>query len=402
MRLRIPAALTALALLLATPALAAEGEIKRTPSGKPDLTGTFDAGTLTPLQRDEKYGENLFLSPEDAAKIEADAARYAADRHQISDPNRKPPPVGGDGTTGGAGNVGGYNRFWVETGTEAFAVDGKFRTSILFDPPNGRIPEMTEAGKARSAERRRLRRPNDGSAWWLDIEGHGPYDGPESLPVSERCIVGFTGATPTFPSLYNNFKRVVQTEDHVMILIEMVHDARIVRLNAEHPSPEERKWLGDSIGWWEGDTLVIDSRNFHPKAVLRGATQESHVTERLTLQPNGDILYGFTIDDPATWDVPWSGEYIWKRSSVDVYEYACHEGNAARRAGATARLWVRAGPRRPLDGTALKRRPRRRAGAGRHAARRVDGARRPRYAATNGRVQSRPKRWRAKAAGTGD
>ncbi len=328
MRLRVPAALTALVvLLIAAPTLAAEGEIKRAANGKPDLTGTFDAGTLTPLQRPEEYGENLFLSPEDAAKIEAEAAQYAADRHQVSDPNRKPPPVGGDGTTGGAGNVGGYNRFWVETGTEAFAVDGKFRTSIIFDPPNGRIPEMTEAGKARAAERARLRRPNDGSAWWLDIEGHGPYDGPETLPVTERCIVGFTGATPTFPSLYNNFKRVVQTEDHIMILIEMVHDARIVRLNAEHPSPEERKWLGHSVGWWEGDTLVIDSRNFHPKAVLRGATQDSHVTERLTAQPNGDILYQFTIEDPAAWDVPWSGEYIWKRSPEKVYEYACHEGN---------------------------------------------------------------------------
>ncbi len=328
MSLRIPAALTTvLVLLIAAPALAAEGEIKRAANGKPDLTGTFDAGTLTPLQRPEEYGDNLFLSPEDAEKIEADAAQYAADRHQVSDPNRKPPPVGGDGTSGGAGNVGGYNRFWVETGTEAFAVDGKFRTSIIFDPPNGRMPEMTEAGKARSAERRRLRRPNDGSAWWLEIEGHGPYDGPETLPVTERCIVGFTGATPTFPSLYNNFKRVVQTENHVMILIEMVHDARIVRLNAEHPSPEERKWLGHSVGWWEGDTLVIDSRNFHPKAVLRGATQESHVTERLTLQPGGDILYQFTIEDPAAWDVPWSGEYIWKRSPEKVYEYACHEGN---------------------------------------------------------------------------
>ena len=328
MSLRVPAALTAIVvLMIAAPALAAEGEVKRAASGRPDLTGNYDAATLTPLQRPEEYGENLFLTREGAEKIEADAAKLRADRHQVSDPNRKPPPVGGDGTTGGAGNVGGYNRFWVDPGTEAFSVDGKFRTSILTDPPNGRIPEMTEAGKARAAERARLRRPNDGSAWWLEIDGHGPYDGPETLPVTERCIVGFTGATPTFPSLYNNFKRVVQTENHVMILIEMVHDARIVRLNSEHPSPEERKWLGDSIGWWEGDTLVIDSKNFHSKAVLRGATQESHVTERLTLQPSGDILYQFTIEDPATWDVPWSGEYIWKSSPETVYEYACHEGN---------------------------------------------------------------------------
>ena len=276
MSLRVPAALTAIVvLMIAAPALAAEGEVKRAASGRPDLTGNYDAATLTPLQRPEEYGENLFLTREGAEKIEADAAKLRADRHQVSDPNRKPPPVGGDGTTGGAGNVGGYNRFWVDPGTEAFSVDGKFRTSILTDPPNGRIPEMTEAGKARAAERARLRRPNDGSAWWLEIDGHGPYDGPETLPVTERCIVGFTGATPTFPSLYNNFKRVVQTENHVMILIEMVHDARIVRLNSEHPSPEERKWLGDSIGWWEGDTLVIDSVNFHPKTFLRGSPPRS-------------------------------------------------------------------------------------------------------------------------------
>ena len=330
MRLRVPAALTALVvLLIAAPALAAEGEIKRAANGKPDLTGNYDAATLTPLQRPEEYGENLFLTREEAEKIEADAAKLRADRHQVSDPNRKPPPVGGDGTTGGAGNVGGYNRFWVDPGTEAFSVDGKFRTSILTDPPNGRIPEMTEAGKARAAERARLRRPNDGSAWWLEIDGHGPYDGPETLPVTERCIVGFTGATPTFPSGYNNYKRVVQTEDHIMILIEMVHDARIVRLNSEHPSPEERRWLGDSIGWWEGDILVIDSVHFRSDGFLRGATRDLHVTERLTLQPNGDILYHFTMDDPATWEAPWSGEYIWRNRPERVYEYACHEGNYA-------------------------------------------------------------------------
>ena len=207
-------------------------------------------------------------------------------------------------------------------------MDGKFRTSIIIDPPNGRMPETTDAAKARFAERvSKLRRPNEGVAWWLELDGPGPYDGPESLPISERCILGFTGATPTFPSGYNNYKRVVQTEDHIMILIEMVHDARIIRLNDEHPSPEERRWLGDSVGWWEGDTLVIDSVHFRPDGFLRGATKDLHVTERLTLQPDGNILYHFTMDDPATWEAPWSGEYIWKRDQERVYEYACHEGN---------------------------------------------------------------------------
>ena len=330
MRVQVPAALAAIILLLlAAPTLAAEGEIKRAVNGKPDLSGTYDAATLTPLQRPEEYGENLLLTREEAEKIAADAAKARAERHQVSDPNREAPPEGGDGSPGAAGNVGGYNSFWLDRGTEAFAVDGKFRTSIIIDPPNGRIPETTEARKARAAERAKLRRPNEGTAWWLEHDGPGPYDGPESLPINERCILGFTGATPTFPSGYNNYKRVVQTEDHIMILIEMVHDARIVRLNSEHPSPEERMWLGDSIGWWEGDTLVIDSVHFRSDGFLRGATRDLHVTERLTLQPNGDILYHFTMDDPATWEAPWSGEYIWRNRPERVYEYACHEGNYA-------------------------------------------------------------------------
>ena len=276
MRVRFHTALAAiLVLLIAAPALAAEGEIKRAANGKPDLTGTYDAATLTPLQRPEEYGENLYLTPEEAEKIATDAAKARADRHQVSDPDREAPPEGGDGSPGAAGNVGGYNSFWLDRGTATFAVDGKFRTSIIIDPPNGRMPETTDAAKARFGRvaARKLRRPNEGVAWWLELDGPGPYDGPESLPISERCILGFTGATPTFPSGYNNYKRVVQTEDHIMILIEMVHDARIIRLNDEHPSPEERRWLGDSVGWWEGDTLVIDSVHFRPDGFLRGATK---------------------------------------------------------------------------------------------------------------------------------
>ena len=168
MRVKVPAALTALVvLLLAAPTLAAEGEIKRAANGKPDLTGTYDAATLTPLQRPEEYGENLLLTRDEAEKIAADAAKARAERHQVSDPDREAPPEGGDGSPGAAGNVGGYNSFWLDRGTDTFAVDGKFRTSIIIDPPNGRMPETTEAAKARFAERAKLRRPNEGVAWWL-------------------------------------------------------------------------------------------------------------------------------------------------------------------------------------------------------------------------------------------
>ncbi|MDE2978901.1 MAG: hypothetical protein OXU63_15465 [Acidobacteriota bacterium] len=191
------------------------------------------------------------------------------------------------------------------------------------------MPPMTEAAQERMrATFAHFLRPNDGSAWWVEHDGPGPYDGPESLPTSERCLVGFTGAAPTFPSLYNNFKRIVQTETHVVILLEMIHDARIVRLNSEHPGPEVTKWLGDSIGWWEGDTLVVETTNFHPDGRgFRGGSENARVIERFTVQVEGDVLYNFTIEDDTIWTAPWTGEYLWKADEGNVYEYACHEGN---------------------------------------------------------------------------
>ncbi|MDX1382321.1 MAG: hypothetical protein R3190_01695, partial [Thermoanaerobaculia bacterium] len=226
------------------------------------------------------------------------------------------------------GAVGGYNAFWIDRGGDTLTVDGKFRTSIIVEPANGRMPPMTPAGQKAMADRFKFFRPNDGTAWWVDVDGPGPYDGPESLPTSERCLLGFTGAAPTFPSLYNNYKSIVQTEDHVMILMEMVHDARIVRMNSEHPGPEVRKWLGDSIGWWEDDTLVVETTNFAPgTAGFQGGSDNRRVVERFTPMGDGNLLYRFTVDDPDTWTAPWTGEYVWRSSANKVYEYACHEGN---------------------------------------------------------------------------
>jgi len=323
---------------LAAPAPAEDG-IPRTPSGRPDLSGTYDAATLTPLQRPEEFGDNLELTREQAeAIVKAHRERVAA-RDAIRGPVTEAPPAGGAPPIGvgdefletsGAGSVGGYNNFWVDPGDDVFTIDGKFRTSIITDPKNGRQPPMTEAARSRIAERSKLRRPNDGTAWWLEAGvDPGPYDGPEMLGISERCILGFTGATPTFPSLYNNFKRIVQTDDHVAIEIEMVHDARIVRMNSEHLPAGIRKWLGDSIGWWEGDTLVVDTTNFHPLSGVRGGSENAHVVERFTKLANGDVLYRFTLDDPSVWTAPWSGEYVWRASEERIWEYACHEGNYA-------------------------------------------------------------------------
>jgi hypothetical protein len=152
----------------------------------------------------------------------------------------------------------------------------------------------------------------------------------EQRGTAERCLLGFTGVAPTFPSLYNNFKRIVQTEDHVVILLEMVHDARVVRMNSEHPPANVKKWLGDSIGWWEGDTLVVETTNFRPESAPgRGGSENAKVTEKLTKQANGDVLYRFTVEDPTVWTASWTGEYLWRASEDRVFEYACHEGNYA-------------------------------------------------------------------------
>ncbi|MEM1246444.1 MAG: hypothetical protein AAGA81_04670 [Acidobacteriota bacterium] len=299
-------------------------------SGKPDFSGTYDAATLTPLVRPAQFGDNLYLTPEEADKIAAEEALLIEIRNAASDPDREAPPDGGDGSDGAAGNVGGYNTFWIDRGSEAMLVDGKFRTSILIDPPNGRFPPMT--AEAMEERRRRFagrRRGNDGTAYWID-EGDepGPYDNMEQRNVAERCLLGFSGAAPSYPSLYNNFKRIVQTETHLMIEIEMVHDARIVRMNSEHAPEDQRFWLGDSIGWWEDDTLVVETTNFHPLSNLRGGSEETKVTERFSRQENGDLLYNFTVEDPATWTASWTGEYTWRQTPDDkIYEYACHEGN---------------------------------------------------------------------------
>ncbi len=338
-----------LALGLALPAAAeAQGGIPRTASGRPDLSGTYDTATLTPLQRPRRFGGRGILTAEEAALVASDPgalrtlfsiapsgsderrdARLAESGEQET--AQVAPPVGGDGSGGAAGNVGGYNTFWVDRGTGVFQIDGEWRTSIITDPPDGRRPPLTGAARARAAERARFFRPNTGTAWWLadDLDAPGPYDDPEIRPLAERCLLGFgsVGGPPMLPVLYNNLKKIVQTEDHVLIHVEMVHDARIVRMNQEHAPPEIRSWLGDSVGRWEGDTLVVDTTNFNDTPALGGASRNLHVVERFTRIAPDALLYRFTVDDPTVWSAPWSGEYVWPATRDRVYEYACHEAN---------------------------------------------------------------------------
>ena len=312
-----------------------------------DISGTYDVGTLTPLERPAAFGDNLFLTEEAAAQMAKRVKSIVANDASDSDPDRAAPEKGGQ--------VGGYNFFWLDIGEAAINVDGKFRTSIITQPKNGLKPPMTAYGQERMDSFMqnwqilwRVPDPttgkNTGTAWWLEsgnddgneggtlkFDKSGPYDHMEQRPLAERCIIGSrsTAGPPMLPNLYNNHKRIIQTDEHVMILTEMNHDARVVRLNAKHRPSHIRTWLGDSIGHWEGETLVVETTNFTSTPPLSGADENLAVTEKFTRTADGGLMYSFVINDPTIWQTSWGGEYPWPTSEGKVYEYACHEGNYA-------------------------------------------------------------------------
>jgi hypothetical protein len=322
----------------------AKSDLPRTPDRHPDLQGTYDLATMTPLER--WPGDPPFLTKERAEALQrAEAERRAksAGGDEPLPPDRPPPPVGGGVTTepksffevlerAGGGAVGGYNRFWFNQGSAYTEVGGQIRTSIVVDPPDGQVPLCNEAARkpialARATPTSTADDRQDGTA-----APPGAYDNPEQRPLSERCLLGFlsTSGPPALPDyFYNDLHQIVQSPDSIMILTEMVHDARIVRMNAQHLPKTIRRWMGDSVGHWEGDTLVIDTTNFNDKTRFRGSTEDLHVVERFTRVDANTLLYRFTIEDPDTWDRPWSGEYTWPATDKPIYEYACHEGNYA-------------------------------------------------------------------------
>lgn len=320
-----------------TPAAAAP----RTADGHPDFTGMYDAATMTPLQRPAEFGTRRALTKEESAAMEQYEKERQEKSNEPSSADRELPPVGGDTSAtksfleaafrAGGGVVGGYNTFWISPGSTVADVNGEKRTSIIIDPPDGQIPAMKAEARRRNAAFRATGAiaPDAGEAG----SANGPpaaYDAPELRPLSERCLLGFgsTAGPPALPNYwYNNLKQVVQTKDQVMILNEMVHDARIVRIGGQHLPASIRKWMGDSIGHWEGDTLVVDTTNFTDKTQFSGSSDQLHVVERFSRLPNGNLLYRFTVEDPATWDRPWTGEYPWRATDEMLFEYACHEGN---------------------------------------------------------------------------
>ena len=309
---------------------AAKRAIPRMPDGHPDLQGMYDLATLTPVER--PAGTPLVMTDEQAAKLEKDVAARKSTQDAPVNAERSAPPLGGDGSAGAAGNVGGYNSFWIDSGSRYSVIEGQRRASILIDPPEGRVPPLTAAARGRFA--RNVRPTSDQSAREDDpgLEPAGAYDDPERRPLGERCLMGFgsTSGPPVLPNyFYNNLHQIVQTPDAVIILTEMVHDARVVRMNSEHAPKTIKKWMGDSIGRWEGDTLVVDTTNFTDKTRFRGSTENLHIVERFTRADAKTLVYRFTIEEPNTWERPWTGEYPWPATTEKMYEYACQEGNYA-------------------------------------------------------------------------
>jgi len=315
--------------------------LSRAADGHPDLQGVYNVATMTPVERSGEYGNRLVLTKEEVAAIEGQERERQAKGAEPSQGDRQAPQVGGDRSPtnsyleglfrAGGGIVGGYNLFWIAPGSQLARVDGQARSSLIVDPADGRVPPMKADARARN-EAILARRVSPDAAEGAPEGPAGAYDGPEARPLAERCLLGFssTSGPPTLPNYwYNNLKQVVQTRDTVMILNEMVHDARIIRIGGTHPPANVRKWLGDSIGRWEGDTLVVDTTNFTGKTQFRGSSENLHVVERFTRVDDKTLLYRFTIEDPTTWDRSWTGEYPWIASDEPIYEYACHEGNYA-------------------------------------------------------------------------
>ena len=316
---------------LAAQSAPARGAAPRTPWGTPDLQGLWNVGTMTPVERPANAKGRLTMSPDEARALEEGQRAARAKLAQPSDGNRQAPPVGGDGTAGPYGNVGGYNYFWIDPGETLNKVDGQLRTSLVVDPPDGRVPQMLPEAMKRNQQSVQRARPTSDAG--ENVAG-GAYDDIEQRPLGERCIIGFgsTSGPPMLPTyFYNNLKQIVQTKDYVMILTEMVHDARVIPFRSTHAPTSVRKWMGDSIARWDGDTLVVETTNFNSQTRFRGSAENLKVTERFSRLPDNTLLYRFTIEDPTTWPKPWTAEYTWASAKPDdqLYEYACHEGNYA-------------------------------------------------------------------------
>ncbi len=289
--------------------------------GQPDLSGFWSNATLTPMMRRPQYKDRLAFTPEEAEQMEKSAEAEVEEGNEATDPNagaeaRAMPKTEVRAEFAAAGgDVGGYNRGWLDPGSHVMRVNGEPRTSLI-TTPNG-LPPARKAGAPTMPAFR---------------AGANSFDSYETRSLGERCIMSFgrNAGPPMFPNgFYNNNYQIVQTKDAVIIEVEMNHDVRMIRLNEKHRTDGVRTYMGDSIGWWDGDTLVVETINLPQSQHFMGAWQKLKVTERFTRVGKYRLHYTFQVEDPDTWDKPWGGEYEFSPLDGRIYEYACHEGNYA-------------------------------------------------------------------------
>jgi hypothetical protein len=345
---RIAVILGAVALGAVPLTVAAQGSYKapRTSWGKADISGYWTNESLTRLERDTKFGERRAYTKEEAAAIERSTDERNARLDAPTDlkavenwTSRSGPDTADECQSGSTGAACGYNAGWTSPGNRLARVGGEPRTSYITFPANGRVPPALPGAAQRA---RRLPSNDEG-------EGSDPgpgagraaappaarggaisrqNDNPETRSLGERCIMSFGSSSgPIMQSqLYNNNYEFVLTKDHLAIWVEMVHDVRIIPIGGKHRTDGVRPYMGDSIAWWEGDTLVVETINYHPNQNFRGASEDLKVTEKFTRVGPDRLLYQFRVEDPKTWSQPWGGEYEFAKA-VGLYEYACHEGN---------------------------------------------------------------------------
>ena len=306
-------------LLLILPAVAAaqsiadSSTVPPTPWGDPDLQGTWDFRTVTPLERPADFADKELLTEEDVAAFrERELQSRDADRR---------------GANSASDLERGYNDFWWDYGSE---LTEDRRTSLIVDPPNGTMPPLMPL------EAERARAPRQGPSKERIVLGVVP-DGPENMGLAERCLAGFNSGPPMMPSFYNNNVQVFQVPGYVVLFTEMIHETRVIPLDGRPHLPQTmRQWLGDSRGRWEGNTLVVETTNFTDKAsftglpYLRGGSGANmHLIERFTRANPERLVYEFTVEDPDAWTRPWTAVIQMKRTDSPLFEYACHEGNYA-------------------------------------------------------------------------
>jgi len=267
----------------------------------------WDYRTITPLERPAELGTKAFFTDEEARKFEANENQRQ--NRDLIDPEQ-------GGLNYPPGGVVPYNEFWYDRGDKL----GSRRTSLIVDPPDGRLPPWTPAGK-RVADHRAAQSHDDQL-------GHPHADTWEDRPLQERCIVGLNQGPPMTPGAYNNNVQLLQTPGFVVILNEMVHSARVVPMDGR-PHGTIRQWKGDSRGHWEGNTLVVDTINFKRETNVLGSSANTHLIERFTRTGPNTLLYEFTVDDPSMWTKAWTAAVPMLKSEEPIYEYACHEGNYA-------------------------------------------------------------------------